>query len=121
MAQPSQSPESRARDAELYEAWIKTPHLVFPPEGESLAQARERVLEGLTRLRAGHEDETVCVVTHGVPVRILILEALGLGLERIWSLHAAPTGISELEFRPDWAALHRMNTLVHLDGVPGSR
>jgi broad specificity phosphatase PhoE len=94
---------------------------VTPPEGESLARARERVLEGLTRLRAGHEDETVCVVTHGVPVRILILEALGLGLERIWSLHAAPTGISELEFRPDWAALHRMNTLVHLDGVPGSR
>src|SRR6266849_596780 len=73
------------------------------------------------RLRAGHDDETVCVVTHGVPARILILEALGLGLDRIWSLHLAPTGISELEFRADWAALHRMNTLVHLDAVAVSR
>src|SRR5712691_719537 len=32
--------ESRAGDAELFEAWLKTPHLVAPPEGESLAQDR---------------------------------------------------------------------------------
>ena len=113
--------EARARDAALFEGWVKTPHLVSPPEGESLTQARERVLAGLERLRAGHQDETVCLVAHGISVRILILEALGLGLDRIWSLHSAPTGISELEFRDDWTALHRMNTLVHLDTVPAGR
>ena len=113
--------EARARDAALYQGWASTPHLVSPPEGESLAQARERVLAGLERLRAGHQDETVCLVAHGIPVRILILEALGLGLDRIWSLHSAPTGISELEFRDDWTALHRMNTLVHLDAVTAGR
>ena len=31
------------------------------------------------------------------------------------------TGISELEFRPDWTALHRMNTLAHLEGAPATR
>jgi len=113
--------EVRERDAALYEAWVETPHLVFPPEGESLAEARLRVLAGLERLRAGHPDAVVCLVAHGIPVRILILEALGLGLDRIWSLHSAPTGISELEFRDDWTALHRMNTLVHLDAVPAGR
>jgi broad specificity phosphatase PhoE len=113
--------EARARDTALYEGWAKTPHLFSPPGGESLAQARERVLAGLERLRAGHPDEIVCLVAHGIPVRILILEVLGLGLERIWSLHSAPTGISELEFRDDWTALHRMNTLVHLDAIPAGR
>ena len=113
--------EARARDSGLCEGWANTPHLVSPPEGESLVQARDRVLAGLERLRAGHQDETVCLVAHGIPVRILILEALGLGLDRIWSLHSAPTGISELEFRDDWTALHRMNTLVHLDAVPADR
>jgi broad specificity phosphatase PhoE len=113
--------EARARDAALYEGWANTPHLVSPPGGESLVQARERVLAGFERLRAGHQDETVCLVAHGIPVRILILEALGLGLDRIWSLHSAPTGISELEFRDDWTALHRMNTLVHLDAVTAGR
>ncbi len=113
--------EARTRDTELYTTWLETPHLVSPPGGETLDQARDRVLEGLMRLRVAHDDETVCLVTHGIPVRILILEALGLGLDRIWSLHAAPTGISEVEFLPDWAALHRMNTLVHLDTVPAGR
>ena len=113
--------EARAGFPALYDGWAKTPHLVSPPGGESLVQARERVLAGLERLRAGHPDAIVCLVAHGIPVRMLILEALGLGLERIWSLHSAPTGISELEFRDDWTALHRMNTLVHLDAVPAGR
>ena len=113
--------EARVRDAALYEGWARTPHLFSPPGGESLAQARDRVLTGLERLRTGHPNDVVCLVAHGIPVRILILEALGLGLDRIWSLHSAPTGISELEFRDDWTALHRMNTLVHLDTVPAGR
>ena len=71
-------------------------------------------------------DETLLDAVTGLsgsgPAYIfLILEALGLPLERIWSLHSAPTGISELEFRDDWTALHRMNTLVHLDAVPAGR
>lgn len=113
--------EARAGFPTIYDGWANTPHLVSPPGGESLAEARGRVLAGLERLRAGHPDEVVCLVAHGIPVRILILEALGLPLERIWSLHSAPTGISELEFRDDWTALHRMNTLVHLDAVPAGR
>jgi len=113
--------EARASDPALYEGWARTPHLVSPPGGERLVQARDRVLGGLERLRAGHPDGVVCLVAHGIPVRMLILEALGLGLDRIWSLHSAPTGISELEFRGDWTALHRMNTLVHLDAVPAGR
>ena len=113
--------EARAGFPTIYDGWAKTPHLLSPPGGESLAQARARVLAGLERLRAGHPDEIVCLVAHGIPVRILILEVLGLPLERIWSLHSAPTGISELEFRDDWTALHRMNTLVHLDAVPAGR
>ena len=113
--------EARARDTALYQTWARTPHLVSPPGAETLAQVRERVLAGLERLRAGHKDDVVCLVAHGIPVRILILEALGLGLDRIWSLHSAPTGISELEFRDDWTALHRMNTLVHLDTALAAR
>ena len=98
------------------------PHRFCPPGGgETLDDVRRRVLAGLERLRAEHDDQSVCLVAHGISARIIILEALGLPLERIWSIHLASTGISELEFRADWAALHRMNTLVHLDAVPAAR
>ncbi len=110
--------EVSVRFPSLYRAWVETPHLVSLPGGETLAEVRQRVLDGLEDLREAHEGQRVCLVAHGVSIRILILEALGLGLDRLWSLQISSTGISELEFRDDWAAVHRMNTLVHLERVP---
>lgn len=102
----------------LYREWLESPHLVELPGAETLAQVKARALEGLEGLRHAYEGQTVCLVTHGITSRILILEALGLGLDRIWSLQVSFTGISELEFRDDWAAVHYMNTLVHLERLP---
>jgi broad specificity phosphatase PhoE len=113
--------EVRAEDPESYRVWAETPELFTPPGGETLADVRIRVLAALGRLRAAHEGKSVCLVAHGLSARVLILEALGLPLARVWAIHLASTGISELEFRPDWTALHRMNTLVHLDAVPTAR
>jgi len=109
--------EVRARFPALYEGWRDTPQLVAVPGGETLTEVRRRVLGGLDELRAAHDGQTICLVAHGISSRILILEALGLGLDRVWSLELSSAGISELEFRDDWAAVHRMNTLVHLERV----
>ncbi|HUG35967.1 MAG TPA: histidine phosphatase family protein, partial [Candidatus Limnocylindrales bacterium] len=113
--------EARDRDQALYQSWLDTPHLVTPPGGETLGDVKARVLAGLETLRAEHDGGSICLVTHAIVARVLILEALGLPLSRTWSIHVSPTGISELEFRPDWTALHRMNTLVHLDAAPAGR
>jgi broad specificity phosphatase PhoE len=113
--------EIGAQFPDAYAAWRDTPHLTGPAGAEPLDDVRRRVVEGLGELRRAHDGETICLVAHGVPVRVLILEALGLPLDRIWSIHASPTGVSELEFRADWTALHRMNTLAHLEGVPSVR
>jgi broad specificity phosphatase PhoE len=57
------------------------------------------------------------LVSHAIVVRLIVLDALGLGPERLWSVDASPAGISEIEYEPGWATVHRMNTLAHLDGV----
>jgi len=111
------SAEVSARFPALYREWRDTPHLVGVPGGETLAEVQNRVLLGLAELRAAHDGETICLVAHGISIRVLILEALGLGLDRVWSLEVSSTGVSELEFRDDWAAVHRMNSLIHLDRV----
>jgi broad specificity phosphatase PhoE len=74
-----------------------------------------RVKLGLEELRAEHDGETVILVTHAIVTRLIVLSAMGLGPERLWSVDAAPAGISELEYRDDWVTVHRMNTLAHLD------
>ena len=103
------------RDAE---AWRTTPERVTPLGGESLGAVAARVRIVLDRLIAAHAGEAAIVVTHAIVMRLIVLAALGLGPERLWSVDASPAGITEIEYVGDWATVHRMNTLAHLDGRP---
>lgn len=110
--------EVRERFPDAHRAWAETPHEAAWPGAETLAMVRARALAGLEALRAAHTGQTICLVSHGITGRLLILEALGLGPDRLWSFQLSSTGISELEFRDDWTTLHRMNSLIHLaDGA----
>ena len=110
--------EVRARFPEAYRGWREDPGQATWPGAEPLVEVRARAVAALAELRARYDGRRVCLVAHGITKRVLILEALGLPLDRLWSFHVSYSGISELEFRDDWTAVHRMNTLVHLDGAP---
>jgi len=107
----------RARFPEAWEQWRSTPHLCAPLGGETIAKVGERVAAGVAELRQAHADQTIVLVSHSIVMRVMVLNALGLGLDRLWTVDAAPGGITELEYEPDWATVHRMNTVSHLDGV----
>jgi broad specificity phosphatase PhoE len=100
--------------------WRATPHLLTPPGGEPLGDVAARVRGALGPLIMAHEGEVVVLVTHAMVVRLIVLAALGLGPERLWSVDASPAGITEIEYLGEWATVHRMNTLAHLDALaPG--
>jgi len=61
--------------------------------------------------------ETVVLVSHAIVTRLIVLAALGLGPDRLWSVDASPAGITEIEYLDAWATVHCMNTLAHLDGL----
>jgi probable phosphoglycerate mutase len=84
------------------------------PGGESLTAVAARVADGIAALQAAHPDETVALVTHAIVVRLIVLAALGLDAERLWAVDASPGGLTEIEYRPGWVTVHRMNTLSHL-------
>ncbi len=102
-----------------FEAWRATPHLVQPPGGERLDAVAARVTAGLSELCAEHDGQTVVVVSHAIVTRLIVLAALGLGPDRLWSVDASPAGITEIEYQDNWVTVHRMNTLIHLDGLDG--
>jgi broad specificity phosphatase PhoE len=98
-------------------AWRLTPHLVTPPGGEALDAVSARVRGALDELIDAHADEVVILVSHAIVIRLIVLAALGLGPDRLWTLDASPAGITEIEYLNDWATVHRMNTLTHLEGA----
>jgi broad specificity phosphatase PhoE len=100
-------------------SWASTPHTVTAPEGEALTAVDARVRGALAQLIERHRGETVILVSHAVVIRLIVLAALGLGPERLWSVDASPAGITEIEYQENWATVHRMNTLAHLDALRG--
>jgi probable phosphoglycerate mutase len=112
--------EAAAKTPALYAQWRTAPHGVTLPGGESLTTVAARVADGIAALQAAHPDETVALVTHAIVVRLIVLAALGLDVDRLWSVDASPGGLTEIEYRPGWVTVHRMNTLSHLEGVWGA-
>ena len=106
--------EVEAAEPALYDVWRTAPDRFAAPGGESLPTVAKRVAEGIETLRADHDGESVVLVTHAVVIRLIVLDGLGLGPARLWSIDASPASITELEYRDDWVTVHRMNTLAHL-------
>jgi broad specificity phosphatase PhoE len=102
-----------------FDTWRATPHTAQPPGGERLDAVAARVAGGLTALCEEHGGQTVVVVSHAIVTRLIVLAALGLGPDRLWSVDASTAGITEVEYQDNWVTVHRMNTLIHLDGLDG--
>ena len=109
--------EVAARFPDDYERWRAAPHLVRIGGGETLGEVGARVTAGVRELLEAHDGETVVLVSHAVVIRLVVLDALGLGHEHLWTVDAAPAGITEIEYEPGWATVHRMNTLAHLEAL----
>lgn len=97
--------------------WSQEPERIVPPGGESLKEVAARVAAGLGRLMDAHAGRTVVLVSHAIVTRLIVLAALGLGPERLWSVDASPAGLTEIEYQEGWATVHRMNTLAHLEAL----
>ncbi|MCG3181248.1 MAG: Phosphoserine phosphatase 1 [Phycisphaerae bacterium] len=63
---------------DLSALWRSRPHEVQFPGGESLAVVRDRSSEAVVRLAARHEGESILLVSHRAPCRLICCTLLGL-------------------------------------------
>jgi len=85
------------------------------PGGETLEQLNERVQAFLKRLEKHKPEETVLVVAHGGPVRLIICNLLGLGLEHWVQLQVAHASLSIVDTYPEMSILSLLNDTSHLN------
>ena len=104
--------------------WRKREPGWAPPEGESLLDFRQRILDTVQALAAQHLGERILVVAHGGVMDVLYRAATGLDLQapRTWTLGNA--AINRLLWTPEgftlvgWADMQHL-TQDALDEVAG--
>lgn len=76
---------------EIYSQWLKNPLKIKIPKGEPFKSFRNRVLRTLKRIIRKNKENTVAIVTHGGPIRII----LGV-ISQSWVLHGFMPGLAKV-------------------------
>jgi broad specificity phosphatase PhoE len=97
----------------LLNEWHSSPHKVRMPDGESLDDARGRVIESLTGVLSKHQGR-VLLVSHRVVLKVLICSLLGLDNSHFWNISQDVCGITVFNYVDGRFVLTRHNDTSHL-------
>lgn len=96
---------------ELWSNWSLT--LKFPG-GESADELNNRVSKFLNRLEKHTPEETILIVAHSGPLRLLVCHLLGIELQHWRQISLDLASLSIMETHPQGAILNLLNDVSHL-------
>ena len=99
--------EARERHPDLHGRWIGD-ETVHPPGGESFADVGVRVAALRDELVGAYEGQTVLLVSHVTPIKMLLRQALDAGPSILFRMHLDLASLSIAEFYPDGGASVRL-------------
>ncbi len=106
----ARSPE----DAQQLHTWEQNAS-VAPPGGESFEAMQERVCAVVERLVQAHPDQTIVLVSHVGPIKVLLCAALGAPFSSALRIFLDPATISVVDWRQAGYAIVRLvNSHAHL-------
>jgi probable phosphoglycerate mutase len=106
--------EAQQRWPDEVTAWLSDPE-VAPPGGESFAVVAVRVRAALARLLDQYTGDTVLVVSHVTPIKMLLTEALLAPPEAMYRMHLDVGALNEIHWFGDGPAVVRsLNDTGHL-------
>ena len=105
----ARSPE----DVQLLQQWERDP-ASQPPEGESFTDVQQRVIGLVKTLSQRHQGETIVLVSHVGPIKVLLSSALDAPLTTIFQLFLDPATISVVDWREQRPLVRLFNSHAHL-------
>jgi broad specificity phosphatase PhoE len=101
-------------DAQRLREWEQDP-TIAPPDGESFKALQERVYAAVERLAQAHPDQSIVLVSHVGPIKVLLSAALGAPLSSAFRIFLDPATISVVDWRQAASATVRLvNSHAHL-------
>lgn len=106
--------EARTHSPEGLDRWLADP-ATPPPGGESFTAVADRVGRARDRLLASHRGQTVLVVSHVTPIKVLVQQAMLAPLQALHRMHLDVACLSEIDYFSDGPAVVRsLNDTGHL-------
>jgi len=106
----------RQKYKSLYDEWLKNPHLVKLPKGESLDNVRERAVSLVNQVTNKYEG-TVALVSHRVIHKVIICALLGLDNSHFWNIKLDTCGITTFIYEDKRFILERHNDTSFLESI----
>ena len=107
--------EINLRYPELSELWTSWSLNMKFPNGEGVHDLNFRVSKFLERLREHDTDETILVVAHAGPLRLLVCRLLGMELQNSRKIRIGLASLSIIENFPKATVLSLLNDHSHLE------
>ena len=92
--------EVRERWPYELDEWLANPD-VAPPGGESLVQCRDRVNRGRAAVMEQYPAQTILIVSHVLPIKLMTGIATGAPLESTFRMELPPCSLTSLVWFPD--------------------
>jgi broad specificity phosphatase PhoE len=99
---------------DLYRQWKQSPESVLFPDGEGLYDVRKRAQPMVTVLAERHPDQSIALVSHRVPIKVILCAALGLDDSAFWRIQVDTASISALDCNNGVFTLIFSNETCHL-------
>ncbi len=87
----------RRLDPDRFDRWMRDPWTTQPPGGESLAQLWKRVRTFVASAFRSHPGQTLAIVTHGGPIRVLLAQ----DRSQFWNTEVPPGALFNLLWDAD--------------------
>ena len=94
--------------------WISAPHTLRPAGRDTLAEVSARVVAAVEKIVAQHENQTIALFAHRVVNKLLILNMLGLGLERFEFIRQDNGCVNEFQRACGGYVVIRLNDVSHI-------
>ncbi len=110
--------EIQQKFAHSYQTWVTQPGLTQMPGGEHCMGLQQRVLRAWQEILRRHSDpDEILVVSHDVPLKVIIAEVLGLELNAIGQLVLDNAALSIVREVGGRLRVVQLNDRCHLEQV----
>lgn len=94
-------------------AWERSP-AAAPPNGESFEAVQARVISAVAHLVEQHPDQTIVLVSHVGPIKVLLCSALDAPLTSLSRVFLDPASVSVVDWAGSRQVVRLCNGQVHL-------